>query len=401
MIAAVTEAPKTSTFPTARQGRLRDLIDELDNVFLERTDLIKLLLTAYIAKTNLFIGGPPGTGKTQLSKAVAAAFDSRSFYYLMGATTQPDEVLGAVDLAALKDGEFRRDLDGKLADVELAILDEIFKSNSPCLNTLLGIILDHEIPNGKTVHKCPLISLVGCSNELPQEDSLAPFWDRFTLRYWVEDVSIKNKKVLMMREAGLEKAPAVTVGFTLEDLDMMQFEASTLPIDSAAIDCILEVSKRLEAEGISASTRKHVQMIGLIRAWAYVSGDAEVNADHLEVLQHIFWNDLKQREAIAKAIKQILEAPLEALSKILGSATTVFDKAMKIDFSESGNLPRAKAFLGGADSKLAEMLAQVSKIMDNAPRDSRLYTSADRTHAEIFDMRQRIMSQLALVEFGL
>ena len=389
--------PKSNKNESLRTS-LNKLVQELSAVFLERTELIKLLLTAYLGKSNLFIGGPPGTGKTMLAKAVASSFSTRSFYYLMGATTQPDEVLGAVDLSALQNGEFRRDLTGKVADVELAILDEIFKANSPSLNTLLGIILDHEIQNGKGIHKCPLISLVGCSNELPQEESLAPFWDRFTLRYWVEDVNHKNKRVLMQRAAGLVPSPSVTTQFGHGELETMQQEAQALPVSEEVIDGMLSISSRLRGEGVNASTRKHVQMVNLIRCYAYVCGENEVTEEHLGVLNHIFWSDTKERDTVAAVVREVVEAPYEKLNKTLAAGRDVINVVGGCDTSDA---TRYKAFLGGADSKLLEMLATVKKEIASSPVGSKKYKMAEKVYADLEKMRQKsILAAMAQVEFN-
>lgn len=387
------------TTDSPNQQKLSKLVTELDGLFLERTELIKLLLTGYIARTNVFIGGKPGTGKTALAKAIATAFSTRSFYYLMSATTQVDEILGAVDLAALQDNQFRRDLTGKIADVELAILDEVMKCNSPTLNTLLGIILEHEVPNGKHIHKCPLISLVGCSNELPQEETLAPFWDRFTLRYWVEDVNHKNKKILLQRAAGLKPTPALTIQFTLIDLEQMQQEAAVLPVDDSVIDGILDISKRLSGEGIKASTRKHVQMVGLLRAFAYVCGASSVTDEHLSVLASVFWDELEQQNTVTKIVKEVVESFNEQLNGILNAAQTIISKLRDIDVSDT---MRYKAYLSGADSKLAEMLSELNLAIKNTTVGSKKHGLAIKIHETITKWRkERILNAMTQLEFGI
>lgn len=378
------------------QNRLSELIKELDALFLERTDLIKLMLTAYLAKGNLYIGGKPGTGKTLLAKTIASAFGTRCFYYLVSATTQPDELLGAVDLGALQQGKFERDLTNSLADTELAILDEIFKASSPVLNSLLGIILDHEIVNGKNIHQCPLNTLVGCSNELPDDESLAPFWDRFVLRYWVEDISLSNTKLLLMRTAGLKPTPAITINFMQSELALMQREALALPITESAVNSVIDLSKRLKGEGIEISTRKHVQIIPLLQAYAYIEGDLQVTDEHLDVLTHVFWNTLEQREKVSEITKEVVMAPYAAIHKILESAQGIINKLNDCD---KGDTTRYKAYLGGADNKFGEMIRELDNVVASNHAGRAKLAGKVKDSIEAW-RKHHIINAFAKLEFG-
>ena len=66
----------------------------------------------------------------------------------------------------------------------IAFLDEIFKANSPILNSLLTLINEGLFFNGSKWWSRPLI-FCG-SNELPYKDpELAALWDRVTFRMQV------------------------------------------------------------------------------------------------------------------------------------------------------------------------------------------------------------------------
>jgi MoxR-like ATPase len=67
----------------------------------------------------------------------------------------------------------------------VAFLDEVWKSNSAILNSLLAIVnerVHHEAGHAVPV---PLLSLFGASNETPEDDSLNALYDRFLLRVTV------------------------------------------------------------------------------------------------------------------------------------------------------------------------------------------------------------------------
>ena len=64
----------------------------------------------------------------------------------------------------------------------IAFLDEVFKANSAILNSLLTLLNEREFDNGSGRLRTPLLSVVGASNELPADDSLLAFFDRFLVR---------------------------------------------------------------------------------------------------------------------------------------------------------------------------------------------------------------------------
>ncbi|HEY9693701.1 MAG TPA: AAA family ATPase [Oculatellaceae cyanobacterium] len=373
------------------QKQLADLQKELNAVFLERGELIKLMLTSIIAKANGFMGGPPGTGKTQLTKAVVSAFGGFSFYYLLNSTTTPDEIIGAIDLVALQNGQFQKDLDRKLVTADSAIFDEIFKANSPVLNSTLGIILDKEFVNGKQTVQCPLNSLWGCSNELPQDESLAALWDRLALRFWVHDVARPAKKILMMRRANVVATPKITVQFTLTELQDIQLEAIATQVDETIIDCILDISGVLEKDGITASTRKHQQIIDLIRCYAYVCGDRLVDEEHLEVLEHIFWNKPEERAVIKKAIKQFGNPLSTQAQSILEAALQV--QAQITPPSAGMNRGQWMRDIGSIDMQLGEMETKLEEMIDSTQKVKRV-KKAQQVKQQIADMREQIQTMI-------
>ena len=119
------------------QDKLNALRRELNRKFLEREAIIDLVLTGIISQRHGFIGGPPGTGKTDLLKTIAAAFSGKFYRRLVTADLTPNDLLGSPDFAALKEGRVVRRLEEGIAGAAIAFLDEIFKGNARTLNALL------------------------------------------------------------------------------------------------------------------------------------------------------------------------------------------------------------------------------------------------------------------------
>ena len=69
-----------------------------------------------------------------------------------------------------------------LPDADIVFLDEIFKSNSAILNSLLSILNERRFFTGSASIQVPLSSLYGATNEIPNDDALSAVFDRFLVR---------------------------------------------------------------------------------------------------------------------------------------------------------------------------------------------------------------------------
>src|SRR3954468_20408836 len=168
--------------------KLRDVGRELDQRYLDKSELVRMLLITLVAGEHMLIVGPPGTAKSALVRHLARLIDARYFEYLLTRFSEPNEIFGPVDIKAFREGSYVRRVEAMLPEAEIVFLEEIFKSNSAILNSLLSILNERQFFTGSASIKVPLCSLYGATNEVPNDDALGAIFDRFLVRTLSENL---------------------------------------------------------------------------------------------------------------------------------------------------------------------------------------------------------------------
>src|SRR5215211_620689 len=179
-------SPPTQARPSPDVARLGQQFQQIARVlnthFLDKQEIIRLLVISAIAGEHMVLVGPPGTAKSAIIRMFARLVDAKYFEYLLTRFTEPNELFGPVDIKEFREGRYTRRLEHMLPQAEIVFLDEIFKSNSAILNSLLHVINERKFQNGPEVVSVPLISLYAASNEVPNDENLAAMFDRFLVR---------------------------------------------------------------------------------------------------------------------------------------------------------------------------------------------------------------------------
>jgi MoxR-like ATPase len=187
------------------RSRLNRFRKSLGRFFVEKQELIDLMLVAAVAQEPLLLVGPPGTAKSDLVlkfKDALGLADEDYFEYMLTRFTEPSEIIGPIDISQLREGRYIRREQGKLPTARLAFLDEIFKSNSAILNILLTIINERKFYQDGAPQPVRLRVMFAATNEVPEQAELAALKDRFCLK--AESRSVQEHRFTELIDSGLQ-----------------------------------------------------------------------------------------------------------------------------------------------------------------------------------------------------
>lgn len=333
---------------------LQQLRSQLNAQFPERREVIDGSLCAVLAGEHVLLLGPPGTAKSALVRAIAQAFSGSYFERLLTKFTTPEELFGPISLKALEQDRFLRVTTGRLPEAQFAFVDEVFKSSSAILNSLLTLLNERTYANDGAPLACPLVSLFGASNELPEGKELEALWDRFALRFEVH---------YLLRPANLRVVlttpePTLPIASSIADLKTAQTEVEKVLVTDDTIESLLSIRDALKQEGIVASDRRWKKSIKLLKATAFLSGATETSPEDLTALVDAVWREPKDRPRVARIIGKLSDPVAFQAREILDAARETATKVQALKSSDR------KAYLAQAAQSLEEFRAQQTKLTE-------------------------------------
>ncbi len=291
--------------------RINNMRNALKGYFVDKDEIIDLMTVATLAQEPLLLVGRPGTAKSDLVVRFCQGLGITGddyFEYMLTKFTEPSEIVGPIDITSLKEGRYLRRVDGKLPEARIVFLDEIFKSNSAILNTLLTIINERKFyQDGKPV-PVGMKMLFAATNEIPEFSELDALKDRFILK--VESRSVKDRYFDELIDAGLEgdiyrafnrrpwenlaslddflKARAY-LDHVMRVTNMTEGESDrTRHFPQEIYTLFKRILKTLEKEdGVEISDRKVVKLYKLLRARAFLFHGGVIQKADLALLRYI------------------------------------------------------------------------------------------------------------------
>ena len=213
---------------------------------------IEAMILSVAAGEPLLLIGPPGTAKSRLVRAFCHAIGvigsddlaDRSavepqringkgrrggearrgyFEYLLTQFTEPGELFGFFDLAALnrKDNpSLQRNEDGMMQTATVVFLDEVFNASSAILNSLLTFMNEGKFHDRGVAKPSAMECLFAATNSVPATGELRALFDRFVLRAFIDLVPATADDVAQLIDRGFHEtyAPPVVATGSLDGL---------------------------------------------------------------------------------------------------------------------------------------------------------------------------------------
>lgn len=368
--------------PTETLTRIRA---ELKAALIERDELVDGALLALICGQHLLILGPPGSAKSMLARELCRRLGGRYFEWLLTKFSTPEELFGPVSLAALEAGSYERVTAHKLPEAEIAFLDEIFKANSAILNALLTLLNERRFYQGTGVMEAPLQTLIGASNELPEEEELAALYDRFLLRFTVGYIEQDQRFKALLALDDASPAPATVLGG--EELEALRRQCASVRVSRGIIAELTELRRTLRAAGVQASDRRYRQALGVLRAAALLDGRERVEHRDLMWLEHVLWTEPQEQALVLDALAGLGAGLDEEARRLLRQAREVQAYAQR-DWPTRAEADRA---LLEAHTKLGAIQRRLRTMHDEARERDRPADSIAQQLAALGDIQRALL----------
>jgi MoxR-like ATPase len=295
----------------ALEGLEQRMQDALGVSVIGLKPVIRALTIAVIGRGHVLLQGPPGLGKTLLSKALAASLGG-SFSRVQGtADLMPSDIIGVhVFDAAKREFEFRP---GPLF-TDILLVDEINRASPKTQSALLEAMEERQVTvERKTYRLTPQFLVIATQNPgdfegtypLPESQL-----DRFMLRIDMTYPALEDEQAILAQYVALSAAPAAAAGQVLAQ--------DSLDAARAAVDAV-HVAPELVAYvlALARASRQHAHLtLGLSTRGALAVLKAARIAAALRSASFVAPDDVKEMVPAAMSHRLVLapEAMLEGVS---------------------------------------------------------------------------------------
>ena len=264
---------------------IKQVSSNIDTAVIGKSEVIKLLLTAFIAGGHILIEDLPGVGKTTLANALAKSINSGFTRIQFTPDTLPSDITG-MTIYNMHTGTFEFSRGAVMNNIILA--DELNRTSPKTQASLLEAMEERQVTvDGKTYPLPAPFMVIATQNPV---DYLGTYslpeaqLDRFMMKLSIgyPDENAENEMITKnIKGAAVKKLEAVTGGKAIEDIQKEVLEVEIhKDIVSLAVNIVNE-TRRNPSLALGASPRAAIALAKASQAWAYIDGRNYVSPDDM------------------------------------------------------------------------------------------------------------------------
>lgn len=295
---------------------IENLVSALNSVLLGKEDSVKMLVMALLADGHVLIEDVPGTGKTTLAKALAAAIGADFARIQFTPDLLPADVTGgAVFKANIGDFEIRK---GPVF-TQVLLADEINRASPRTQSALLEAMEERQVSLEGNRHKLPELFMVLATENPVEFHGVFPLpeaqMDRFMIRLSLGYPNAETELQVLRTHREGKPIDAVKAVTTPDAILEARKTVQKIHVDEALegyVVSLVQATREDPSVRLAASPRAGINLIKMAQASAYVDGRDYVIPDDI---QKVFFPVMEHRvfakESVPGASRKILEGILK------------------------------------------------------------------------------------------